>query len=123
MWRGSATTFEDLHKATEQDRLNVGSSAAEAVDEFGTVAGIAGDRLALWMPRRVGEPILLRATQIHVPEGWMLFQGSVLPGKTYRAEMSSDLDSWKEIRTAKSATGWFTRRSKPRHWRKEHFSG
>lgn len=107
LWRGSAESFEDLHQATVQDGLNARHTAAEAVDEFGTVAGYGAGKLIIWTPRRVGEAPLLKATRIHLQEGWMLFQAAGIPGRTYRAEMSYDLSAWIEVRTAKSTTGLF----------------
>lgn len=109
LWRGSAASFVNLHLTLTAAGITATGSRAEVVDEFGTVAGysLGAPELVLWTPQRSGEPPALKVSRMHLPQGWMVFQADVVSGKTYRAEMSSDLNSWAEVRTARSATGLF----------------
>lgn len=109
LWRGSAASFVNLDLVLTAAGVPGTGSLAEAVDEFGTVAGYnrGANGLALWTPRYSGEQPALKVSRMHLPQGWLVFQANVVSGKTYRAEMSPDLNSWTEVRTARSATGLF----------------
>lgn len=109
LWRGSAASFVNLDLTLTAAGIAATGSRAEVVDEFGTVAGysLGAPELVLWTPRHAGETPALKVSRMHLSQGWLVFQADVVSGKTYRAEMSSDLNSWTEVRTARSATGLF----------------